>query len=114
MSIAGLTVLIVEDEPIIGLVLEDLVLDAGARPLLASTVAHALKALEENTVDAAVLDVNVHGEKSYPVAQALMAQGTRFVFASGYGDALHPEEFKAVPTITKPYAMKEIVEGLSR
>ncbi|MXO58793.1 response regulator [Altererythrobacter salegens] len=113
MSIAGQTVLIVEDEPIIGLLLEDLVLDAGGKPVITNTIAGAMTALSKHSIDAAILDVNVHGEKTYPVAEALMAQGIRFIFASGYGDALHPEGFESVPTITKPYALKDIESGLA-
>jgi DNA-binding response OmpR family regulator len=65
-------VLIVEDEPVIGLALEDILESFGWESAgIASRVVQALDLLETAMPDAAILDVNLHGEKSYPIADAL-------------------------------------------
>ena len=53
-------------------------------------IEEAFQLLEDNDVDAAVLDVNIHGERSYPLAEELQRRSVRFIFATGYGDAEHP------------------------
>jgi hypothetical protein len=64
--------------------------------------------IASEALDGAILDVNVHGEKSYPVAQMLVRQGLPFIFATGYGDSLHPAEYDGVPTVTKPYSLGDL------
>jgi DNA-binding response OmpR family regulator len=103
MELAGLNVLVLEDEPIIAMALEDHLDEAGACPLVAGSIDEARRILAERQVDAAVLDINVHGLKSYPVAEALSALGVPYVFASGYGDTVHERAFVGIPTVTKPY-----------
>ena len=112
MSWTGKTVLILEDEPIIAMGLEDMLLELGAQVVLAGTVPHALAAIEKAAPDCAVLDVNLHGAKSYPVAARLSELGVPFIFATGYGDAEHPGQFSECPTITKPYRLSDIRESL--
>jgi CheY-like chemotaxis protein len=114
MNLAGLRILVLEDEPIIAMALEELLEDDGARPTVVATLAQAFEALEDAGFDAAVLDINVHGEKSYTVGQRLLELGTPFAFASGYGDTLNPPEFAHVPTVTKPYNSAEIASALER
>lgn len=109
----GRTFLIVEDEPIIAFNLEDLLLSLGCENvLLAMYLGEALELLHANEVDGAVLDVNIHGERSYALARELQRRSVRFVFATGYGDAEHPPEFALVPTLTKPYSSASLIEAL--
>jgi CheY-like chemotaxis protein len=114
MELAGKTILVLEDEPIIAMALEDHLEFAGAVPVVAATLAQAHEAVERQQLDAAILDVNVHGEKSYAVAESLSARGIPFVFASGYGDTLHQAEFAQVPTVTKPYNLEAIRSAFAR
>ena len=108
MELAGKTILVLEDEPIIAMALEDHLELAGAVPVMAATLAQAFEAVAGERLDAAILDVNVHGEKSYPVADSLTTRGIPFVFASGYGDTLHEAAYREVPTVTKPYNLEAI------
>ena len=109
----GLNFLIVEDEPIIAFNLEDILISLGCeRVYLATHIEEALQLLEENDVDGAVLDVNIHGERSYPLAAELQRRSVRFIFATGYGDAEHPGEFASVPTLTKPYSSASLIAAL--
>ena len=112
MSLTGKTVLILEDEPIVAMCLEDMLLETGAQVVVSASVAQALAAIGQASPDCAVLDVNLHGEKSYPVAARLDELGVPFVFATGYGNAEHPDQFAGCATITKPYRFVDIRESL--
>ena len=108
-------VLILEDEPIIGFALEDMLLELGcAEVLLATRLDEALEAIAGSRVDAAILDVNIHGERSYGVADALRRRQLPYIFASGYGDTEHPAEHRAVPTLVKPYNIDDIQAALQQ
>lgn len=113
VTLAGSTILVVEDEPIIAFGLEDLLSAAGARSVVAGSLEEAERAFREDGFDAAILDVNVNGENSYALAGQLMEKATPFIFATGYGGSLHPPQFAAVPTIAKPYTMKDIEQAFA-
>src|SRR5215213_11656681 len=75
-ELSGLRVLVVEDEAAISLLLEDMLLDFGCEVIgPAARLAAALDAVERETVDLAILDVNVAGEPIYPVAETLARKG---------------------------------------
>lgn len=112
--LAGKTILVVEDEPVIALLLEDLLLDGGARPIFAATLVEGEAKVRSETIEAALLDVNIHGKQSYPLARILRDRGVPFIFASGYGATVHAAEFAAVPTIAKPYNLSDIERALSQ
>ena len=107
-------ILIVEDEPLIAMMLEDFleVLDKRVAGT-ADTVAGALTALQAGGVDAAILDVNLRGgEKSTPVAEALAEAGVPFVFATGGGvDSVDPR-FRDRPRLQKPFTMDSVAQVL--
>jgi CheY-like chemotaxis protein len=108
VKLEGLTILAVEDEPVISLVLEDLLESCGALALVAETIDQAEALLDSMAIDAAILDVNLQGRDSYPLAALLAARGVPFIFATGYGDALHPDAFAGVPTTAKPYNLVDL------
>jgi CheY-like chemotaxis protein len=111
----GKNVLVLEDEPIIGFALEDMLLDLGcANVLLATRLKEAMQFIENERVDAAILDVNIHGERSYAVADVLRLRRVPYIFASGYGDTEHPPEHRAVPTLVKPYNIGDIEVALGK
>lgn len=113
MNIGGSTILVVEDEPIIGFALEDMLTDEGATTVLAPSTETALSLLESERIDVAILDVNVHGKTTYALAELLRERHIPFIFATGYGAALHPEEFSGSPTITKPYNLGDIEKAMA-
>lgn len=101
--------LILEDEPIVAFALEDMLIDLGFETVqVATTIEEAIRCLEDSTPNAAILDVNIRGQRSYGVAAALTTRRVPFIFATGYGDAEHPDCFKAVATLTKPYTQEQI------
>jgi len=113
MKLAGLRVMVLEDEPIIALAAEDLLLDLGARPLLADRLAEAEAHRQAGAFDAAILDINIHGQRSYDFARALLAEGVPFIFATGYGAGGLPALLGDVPTLTKPYGAAELREAFA-
>lgn len=114
MTLEGRTVLILEDELIIAFALEDMLSDMGAEVILASTVEEAFARLGESEPSLAVLDVNVHGAKSYPFAEELARREVPMIFATGYGDAEHPPHFVSAPTLTKPYNRRDLIDAIER
>ena len=112
MIFDGATILILEDEPIIGLALEDMLARDGASVLHASRIDEARELISLRQVDSAVLDVNVHGTLSYEVAGLLAERDIPFIFATGYGDRSHPARFADVPTVSKPYSASDIRTAL--
>src|SRR5215469_4024019 len=115
-SLHGLSVLIVEDEVLIALEAEAELLRAGTR---AMTRAHSIEEAERYITsapfDVAILDVNLNGRPSFPLADLLADRGISFVFASGYSDldAL-PERWRDVPLVNKPYSTAELAAAIAQ
>src|SRR5437868_3661680 len=99
----GRRVLIVEDEYLLAQDMADYFDDIGAEVLgPAATVADALALINSAEVQGAILDVNLRGERVYPVADVLRQRHVPFVFASGYGGELEPRAYADVPRCIKP------------
>jgi CheY-like chemotaxis protein len=104
-------VLVVEDELMIRMLLEDMLRELGYTIVAeAAHIEAALEAANNADFDLAILDVNLNGQPISPVADALAARGTPFVFATGYGERSLPELYRDRPTLKKPFQM----EGLQR
>lgn len=102
----GLRMMIVEDETMVAMMVEDLLETFGCEVVaVAGTVKQALEfvATENVTIDGAILDVNIGGEKVFPVADALAARGISFIFATGYGASGIDPGFEEHPVIAKPF-----------
>ena len=109
----GLRVLVVEDVAILAWAVRDALVGAGAEvagPV--PSVAHALALLAEQDVDAAVLDKNLNGDSSGPVADALAARSVPFVFLTGYGSDDADERHAGRPTLGKPLKSEALVQAL--
>jgi CheY-like chemotaxis protein len=113
-SLAGLRVLVVEDEPVLAMFLEETLARRGCRVLgPAAMLAEALALAEAGAFDVALLDVNLRaGAKAIPVAGALAARGKPFVLATGYMPDGLPEPLRDRPTLLKPYGEAELVAAL--
>jgi DNA-binding response OmpR family regulator len=112
-SLQGRTILAVEDEMLPAMLLEDILQNAGCNVIGAGHLEQATLLARERDVDAAVLDVNLHGLRSYPVADALAARGTPFVFLTGYGKTNLRELYPGCPVITKPYKDTDLIAALA-
>lgn len=101
----GKSLLLVEDSMMIALDAQAMLQSCGAEVELVATTNDARRAIELNTFDAAILDVNLYTETSYRIAEELQDRSIPFVFATGYGEQIVvPERFKNVHVISKPYA----------
>ncbi len=109
----GNTILLLEDEAIIAFALEDMLVADGANVAMAASLEEAEALIDEGRIASAVLDVNVHGEKSYGIGARLRALEIPFVFATGYGDTSHPPEFAETPTVSKPYTHEQIKAAMA-
>jgi CheY-like chemotaxis protein len=104
-------VLVVEDELMIRMLLEDMLGELGYTVAAeAGHLAEALEATKTADFDLAILDVNLDGQPISPVVDALIARGTPFVFATGYGERGLPEPYRDRPMLKKPFQ----IEGLKQ
>ena len=97
-------ILIAEDEFLVGIQLEEDLRAAGCSIIGPfSTLSKATQASRRERFDLAILDVNLNGDRVYPLADELSARRVPFIFLSGYISADLPERFKGSPQITKPH-----------
>lgn len=108
---AGKRVLVVEDEPMIRLLLDDMLTDLGySMAAEAGGLDEALTVARQGEFDMAILDVNLNGQPITPVVEILNERGVPFMFVSGYARRGVPEEHKQAPLLQKPFQ----TEGLGR
>lgn len=109
----GRRILIVEDDPFIALALEETLREHG---LLVAGVARKLKQalnlIDNETIDLALLDVNIGEDKIDPVADLLAARNCPFVFTTGYGRAGLPETHASRLIVEKPFYIDEVLTAL--
>jgi CheY-like chemotaxis protein len=104
-------ILIIEDEVLIGMLLEDMLGDLGYEVAgTAARIEDALALARDARADAAILDINLNGAEVYPVADILAGRGIPFVFATGYGESGVPASYQQHPTMQKPFR-QETLEG---
>ena len=107
-------ILIVEDEPLIAMMLEDF-LDSLGHEIkgVCESVAEAWAAVEAGGFDLAILDVNLKGENIWPVASEMRRRGIPFVIASGGHVDPPPAEFANVTMIDKPYTIDRVSPAIN-
>ncbi len=116
-SLSGKHVLVVEDEGLVAMLIEDVIEGAGGKLVaICSNVQKALSVVGEadTPIDVALLDLNLGGTKSYPVAAALAERGVPFVFSTGYHRDGLPPEWKHAPSLQKPFMEKDLLTALEK
>jgi DNA-binding response OmpR family regulator len=112
--LSGLRVLVVDDDLIIGLLVQDTLVKCGctvAGPF--DNMPDALRSAETESLDAAVLDINIAGEEVFPVAEILERRQVPFLFISGYGQAAIPADRPHWLACTKPFRAADLVAMLA-
>ncbi|HET9811303.1 MAG TPA: response regulator [Sphingomicrobium sp.] len=110
---ASRSILIVEDEPLIAMMLEDFLETLGYSVHgSCESVEQAIDAAEKGGFDLAILDVNLGGVTAWPVARKLREKGIPFVIATGGHVEPPPAEFANVPVIQKPYTVDRVTPAL--
>jgi CheY-like chemotaxis protein len=105
----GLRVLLIEDEVVIAMTAEDMLEELGCKVTAqATTFSDAMASANGGNFDLALLDINLNGIMSLPVAQALRDAGKPFIFTTGYGNVGLDSEFGDIVVVTKPYTIRTL------
>ncbi len=115
-SLHGRRILVIEDDFLVAQVLMDILMAAGAEvlgPIGWANEAIAFVNDESAAFDGVVLDINLHGTKSYQIADALAARSIGFVFASGYGAEAVEKPYQCYPRCQKPFNADALIATLA-
>lgn len=108
-------VLIVEDEILLAMHLEDMLIALGHDVVgQATRVDIAIELASKSEIDFAVLDINVAGTKSFPVADILRQRGIPFAFATGYGVEGLMDGYRDFPILQKPYSEEDLERAIAQ
>jgi CheY-like chemotaxis protein len=108
-------VLVVEDEVLVAMLVEDMLGELGHEVAALSThLDEAVRLAASGAFDFAVLDINLNGERSFPVADVLIERGLPFIFATGYGAKVLPPHLAGTPVLQKPFSLDELRHVLDR
>lgn len=110
----GLNVLVVEDNLLLAEVTKILLEDSGCRVVgPAGWLQRGLELAQDEPLDGAVLDINLHGEMSFAIAEVLRARGVPFVFVTGYEDrGIVPMAYRSAPRLDKPVADEHLIGAM--
>jgi CheY-like chemotaxis protein len=109
----GQRILIAEDNLFAAMGLEQALRDLGCEPVgPAARVDEAMRLAREEILNGALLDVELHGELIFGVAEELERRGVPVIFATGYDNGIFPAPFVRHPRLRKPYGEEEVREVL--
>jgi two-component sensor histidine kinase/DNA-binding response OmpR family regulator len=110
----GLRLLIIEDEPLIGLDFADMLKKAGAEVALPiGSEREALQVIERDHFDVALLDANLHGRSADQIAAALTRRNVPFIFVTGYGRQGVPASYGQAPVLAKPVSAEQLLDTIA-
>jgi len=113
-DLAGLRVLVAEDEMLVSMLIEEALTDRQCTIVGPySRVSDALEAARTLAVDAAVLDINLAGTMVYPVAEVLSARGIPFLLLSGYGSEAVAVKHASWRVCSKPFRLEDLIAMLA-
>ena len=111
----NIRVLLIEDEPIIGLMFEEILIDAGFEVVgIAARLKIALDMIENCKFDAAIVDANLAGESSSPATSALASRGVPFLVLSGYSAEQLRDAFPGTVVVRKPCSPADLIRSLRK
>jgi PAS domain S-box-containing protein len=114
MTNAGRRVLIVEDEMFVAILLEDMLAELGHKVAgMAARVATAMPLLDTLDFDFAILDVNLAGEMSFPIADLLAEKGVPYLFSTGYGRPGIVAAHANRPVLSKPFSSDDLQSAIA-
>jgi CheY-like chemotaxis protein len=110
----GRRILVVEDEMLVLMCIEDMLADLGCESVTtAASVVQAISLIDAHVFDAAMLDMNLNGTKSFPVADKLAALGVPFIFATGYSAQDMRDGYGDRHALKKPIRYAELAEAFA-
>jgi CheY-like chemotaxis protein len=108
-------ILVIEDEMMVLMLIEDMLGDLGCKSVTAAaTVDQALALIGAHVFDAALLDMNLNGNKSHDVAEALATRDVPFAFSTGYSTLDISDGYRDRPVLKKPFSTREFVGVFTR
>ena len=111
----NIRVLLIEDEPMIGIMLEEILIDAGFEVVgIAARLKIALDMIENCKFDAAIVDANLAGESASPAAAVLASRGVPFFVLSGYSAEQLRDAFPGVVVVRKPCLPADLIRSLRK
>jgi CheY-like chemotaxis protein len=112
-ELAGKHVLLVDDEPLVRFLVEDMLLRLGCVHVRqAADIAGTIAVLEETTPDLVVLDVFLDGVPAYPVAERLAAIGVPFFFMTGFGRKSLTDRWADRIVLAKPFSVEALADAV--
>ena len=109
-----LRMLVVEDEGLVAMLIEDMLDEFGCKLVgPATNVPRALELIAKESIDVAVLDLNLDGKDTYAIADALQRKNVPFIFATGYGSAGLRQEYGNRPVLQKPFPASDLETALT-
>lgn len=113
-SLSGLRVFVVEDEMLVAWLIEDMLAELGCTAVgPAARVDEALEMIDTAAIDLAIVDVNLNGQRSFPVVDVLAERGVPFAFSTGYRPDSLPVRYRGFPVLRKPFARSKLAETLA-
>ena len=111
---AALRTIVVEDEPLVRLMTEDILIAIGCViSAVASSLDEALTHIASAEFDLAVLDINLAGTEVYPAAELLRGKGTPIVFVTGYGRRGVYNTWHEFPILQKPFSLRDLEQAIA-
>src|SRR5687768_16270008 len=108
--LAGKSILVVEDEMLVALEIERVLSAAGSKVLgPVASISEATTIIETQSVDLALLDINVRGEFIYPITKMLLERNIKFVFSTGYDEVSIPANLRQTPCVRKPFTPEKLI-----
>ena len=109
MTATALSVLLVEDEIMIRMMVAEMLERVAAET---GEINQAIRLAQNTEFDLAILDVNVQGKLITPVAELITTLNRPIIFATGYGTAGIPEEFRGHPSLEKPFLIEKLARTI--
>ncbi|MBV9559767.1 MAG: response regulator [Bradyrhizobium sp.] len=113
VALAGKRVLVVEDESLVTMLIEDTLAEIGCEPVaFCSKYEDAMCSASTLSCDVVLLDVNLNGYQTFPIAAALLERDIPFVFVTGYGSAGLSASLRHAPVVQKPFRSSDLENAL--
>lgn len=113
--LSGRSILVIEDEMLILMMIEDMLADLGCKSIsVASKIGKAITLIDGQVFDAAMVDLNLSGVESYPIADALKARDVPYFFSTGSSVTSIKDGYRDHDVLKKPFTFEQLSNMLSR
>ena len=113
--LSGRSILIIEDEMLILMMIEDMLADLGCKSVsVASKIGPAITLIDGQVFDAAMVDLNLNGIASYPIADALIEHDVPYFFSTGSSVTNIRDGYRDQDVLKKPFTFEQLGNMLSR